>query len=164
MSLLKLKCAERERVLTLCRQTFVGVPSSCHYANCLRCLVCFDCIQRTFLSFPELMGGRFSYCCVLRSVSYCAAHVAEVSPDVVKLKGYGGRVFWSRHALEARVMKGSALCWSGRNRWHLKAIWGRGFPGPIALAILQIAGVSCITFLRNVAAYVACFLGRHVFG
>ena len=48
------------------------------------------CIQRTFLNFPELMGGRFSYCCVLRSVSYCAAHVAEVSPDVVKLKGYGG--------------------------------------------------------------------------
>ena len=36
------------------------------------------------------MGGRLSYCCVLRSVSYCAAHAAGASPDVVKLTGYGG--------------------------------------------------------------------------
>ena len=53
--------------------------------------MCFDCIQRVFLS---LWGGvcatAVCYGCVLRSVSYCAAHAAGASPDVVKLTGYGG--------------------------------------------------------------------------
>ena len=119
--------------------------------------MCFDCIQRVFLS---LWGGvcatAVCYGCVLRSVSYCAAHAAGASPDVVKLTGYGGACLLELLCLGGTSYEG--LC------FMLEWQQSMALEGDIERRATLQTGVRCIACLRNVAAYVACFLARHVFG